>query len=145
MDIPPEIQIKSTLEEGSVFYFEEETLTSTEPHYFVVLNNNPQTDVLLLLVFSSSQISNVKLRNINNNPSKTLIEVSPNEYPAFSKNSIFDCNTIRLKTVNELIEKLSSGKLKLKPSIPASLLDRLRAGVKASPVIPDAQKRILIK
>lgn len=143
VDIPPEIQIKSTLQPGSVFYFEEETLTSPEPHFFVVLNNDPQTDLLLLLVFSSSQTPKVKARNVHNNPNQTLVEVSPAEYTAFSKDSIFDCNTVRIKSVNELVQKLKDGKLKLKPAISSTILAKLRAGVKASPAVPDAQKRIL--
>lgn len=143
VNIPSDIRIRVALEPGSVFYFEEETLTSPEPHYFVVLNNDPQTDLLLLLVFSSSQITKVKARNVHNNPDQTLVEVSPAEYSAFSKDSIFDCNTVMVKSVNDLVQKLDAGKLKLKPNVSSEILGKLRIAVKASPAVPEAQKRIL--
>ncbi len=143
VEIPPEIQISATLFPGSVFYFVEELLTSDEPHYFVTLNKNPITDVLLLMVCSTSKLDKVRLQNINNKLDETLIEVSPSEYSEFSTISIFDCNSVFLKTVSELVSKLSDGKLKLKSKIPDNILEKLRTVVKASPVIPGAQKRIL--
>jgi len=143
VDVPPEVKIKAVLKPGAVFYFEEESLKSDEPHYFVVLNQNPSVDVILLMVVSSSQIPKVYLRNQNNNPSETLIEVSPTEYPDFTKNSIFDCNKVFLKTVDELIDKVKTNKLKLKSNISSELLDRLRNAVLASPSVPPSQKRIL--
>lgn len=144
MKIPPEIQIDATLYSGSVFYFVEERLTSDEPHYFVTLNREPTSDPLLLMVCSTSKLDKVRLRNINNNPDDTLIKVFPSQYPEFSKTSIFDCNSLFLKTTANLVSKLNEGKLKIKPKMPDDILIKLRSAVKASPVVAASQKRILL-
>ncbi len=144
MKIPPEIQINATLYPGSVFYFVEEMLTSDEPHYFVTLNRKPTSDVLLLMVCSTSKLDKVRLRNIHNNPDDTLIEVSPLQYSEFSKTSIFDCNSVFLKTTENLVSKLNEGKLKIKSKMPDDILIKLRSAVKASPAVAASQKRILL-
>ncbi|MFA6977932.1 MAG: hypothetical protein WC209_01310 [Ignavibacteriaceae bacterium] len=142
MEISPEIKIKASLKSGSVYYFEESSFTSREPHYFIVLNHNPSDDYLLLLVCSSSQISKVKIRNRNNPPS-TLVELSPKDYADFTTDSIIDCNKVFPRSVNELVTKLVNGKLKIKSEMSASFVAKLRQGVLDSPLIAESLKRIL--
>lgn len=142
MEISPEIQIKATLRPGSVYYFVDDALKSSEPHYFIVLNFTPLVDQLLLMVCSSHQISKVKWRNINNPPS-TLVEISPTEYNDFSKQSIVNCNTVFANSIQQLIKKLESGQLKLKSVLPNHLLEKLRQGVLDSPNVAEALKRII--
>lgn len=142
MEIPPEIQIKSTLKPGSVYYFVDESLKSSEPHYFIVLNYTPLEDHFLLLVCSSHQISKVKWRNINNPPS-TLVEISPSEYDDFTKQSIIDCNSVFARSIQQLRKKLESGQLKLKSVMPTHLLEKLRKGALDSPKVAESLKRII--
>lgn len=142
MEISPEIKIKASLKSGSVYYYEDNSLTSIEPHYFIVLNHNPSNDLLLLLVCSSSQIPKVKIRNKNNPPS-TLVEISPKDYADFTKDSIIDCNMVFPRSVKELVTKLANGKLKIKSEMSASLVAKLRQGVLDSPLIAESLKRIL--
>ncbi|HRI48007.1 MAG TPA: hypothetical protein PK559_12950 [Ignavibacteriaceae bacterium] len=142
MDISPEFQIKASLKSGSVYYFEDNSLTSIEPHYFVVLNHDPSNDFLLLLVCSSSQIDKVRIRN-KNNPSTTLVEITPKDYPDFTKDSIIDCNKVFPRSVNDLVNKLKQGKLKLKSELSANIVNRLQQGVLDSSMVEESLKRIL--
>jgi hypothetical protein len=142
LDISFEIQIKATLKSGSVYYFEDDSLSSTEPHYFIVLNHDPSNDFLLLLVCSSSQIQKVKIRN-KNNPSSTLVELTPKDFSDFTKDSIIDCNRVFPRSVNELILKLSEGKLKLKSDLPVAIVSKLQQGVLDSTMVEESLKRIL--
>ncbi|MFP4640798.1 MAG: hypothetical protein ACLFPU_01260 [Dehalococcoidia bacterium] len=132
MDFPPEIAVRAVLKRGAVFYFEEETLSSSEPHYFIVINTDPKTDEILLLVCCSSRTNKVKRRNC---PEETLVEISPEEYPDFRTGSIVNCNNVWEKKTSELVGKYSQGKLKLKDTMSAELVDKLQAAVIASSVV----------
>lgn len=143
VSIPDEAVIRGSLQPGAVYYFSDTKLTSVEPHYFIVLNIDPHEDALLLLVVSSSKIDRVKTRNVNNNPNETLIEITPADYTVFTVDSIVDCNSVLLKTKEDLIKKVSSGQLTLKDPISNDLLSKLRAAVLASKSHSDSIKRIL--
>jgi hypothetical protein len=142
VEIPPEIAIKSTIQPGSVYYFPEESLHSTEPHYFVVININPLNDSAIILTCSSSKIEKVKSRR-KSCPSVTLIEINPIQYPDFSIQSIIDCNVIFEKSISQIVEKLSSGNLRLKTEMDLSLVNSIRKGIMASPLIENRIKDIL--
>lgn len=58
MKVPLEIRL--SLRPGTVYYMDERSLTSTQPHYFIVINSDPLGDELLLLTVASSQIEKVK-------------------------------------------------------------------------------------
>ena len=133
IDIPPELQIKSTIKPGSVYYFEEETLTSNELHYFIVINNKPIVDKIILLVCASSRIKKVK--QTRRHLPKTLVEIKERDYPDFTKDSIVDCNFVLSKTIDEVVEKLSAGNLKLKSEMDISIVENLREAVINSPVV----------
>lgn len=145
MDIPSSIRILATIKAGSVYYFEEEELSSDEPHYFVVLNQNPRTEEFLILVCASSQIE--KRRQIMQRlgfPPETLVFVSPSEYPIFSKDTVIDCNRVFEKTSQTLIEKLDQNKLKVCTEImPNTILQKLIKGILASTQISEKIKRML--
>ncbi len=134
MDIPPEIAIRASIRPGSVYYFPHEEFVSPEPHFFVVINIDPITEKVILLVCSSSKIETVKRRN-KNNPPKTLVEVSQDQYPDFTCDSIFNCNNIYPESIESLVERLSSKKLKLKAEMDVALVKQLRRGVLASRLI----------
>jgi len=44
-----DLKLRLTLREGSVYYFTERHLTSSEPHYFIVVNSDPLAQLVLLL------------------------------------------------------------------------------------------------
>jgi hypothetical protein len=142
IDIPPEVQIKSTIRPGSVFYFIENTFTiSEEPHYFIVINHNPTTDRVVLLVCASSQIQAVKRRR--RNLPDTTVEIKKEKYPDFKKDSIVDCNDVFVKSMDTLILKLKQNELKLKMEIDITLVKKLRTAVKQSPIVEREIKKLI--
>lgn len=145
MDIPPSIRILATIRSGSVYYFEEEQLSSDEPHYFVVLNRNPRTEEFLILVCASSQVEKRKqiIQRLGF-AQETLVFVSPSEYSIFTKDTVIDCNRVFEKTAQTLIEKLEQNELKVCAEImPDTILRKLAKGISASTQVSEKIKRML--
>jgi len=140
--IPPEVQIKASIRPGCVYYFSEESFTSTEPHFFIVLNHSPIDDSMLLLVCPSSRPDSVRRRR-KHLPVQTLVEIRKEEYAGFTSDSIVDCNTVIEKTVGELVVKLSKGALKVKPDMDMGIIQKLREAVQASPMVAEEYKELL--
>lgn len=133
IEISSDIQIKSTIKPGSVYYFVEDSIKSGEPHYFIVINNNPKTEKIIILVCSSSRIDTVKYRR--KHIPKTLVDIAKTEYKDFSKNSIVDCNEIFEKTIDQIVQKLKSGELKTKSDMDSSIVEEIRQAVINSPIV----------
>jgi len=145
MDIPPNIRILATIQTGSVYYFEEEELSSDEPHYFVVLNKNPRTEEFLILVCASSQIEKRQqiAQRLGFAP-ETQVIITPSEYIIFSKDTIIDCNRVFEKTSQTLIEKLEQSKLKVcTEMMPDDIIQKLTTGVLVSTQISEKIKKLL--
>lgn len=143
--IPSSVRILSVIKTGSVYYFEEDKLSSTEPHYFVVLNSNSHTAELLLLVCASSQVDKRQTIALKLGfHQDTLVFVSLAEYKIFTKNTVIDCNRVFEKTPQSLIEKLEDGKLGLcKELMPEEILSKLIKGVLISNQVSQEAKNIL--
>ena len=136
IDIPPEIQITSTISPGSVYYFVEDTFNSDEPHYFIVINNKPLSDKVILLVCSSSQIQSTIDRR--KHLKGTLVIITTDQYEGFTRKSIVDCNEVHVKTIDQIIFKLEKGELKIKKEMDISIVEELRNAVcKSLLVDPD--------
>jgi len=142
VSIPPEVQIKSSIKPGSVYYFPEKSFSSQAPYYFIVLNYSPLTDEVLLLVCSSSQIEKVRRRR-RHLPIETLVDIGNHEYSCFTVDSIVDCNNVFPKPIDELIRKRGLGELDLKGEMAIEIVEKLRAGVLASPLVNEELKDIL--
>ena len=143
VEIPNRIQIQATIRRGSVYYFEEDSFDSNEPHYFVVLNNNPNSDRILLLACASSQIQKSKNRR-KKLPQETLVEVSPSAYRYFKFNTIFDCNSITERSIQDLVDKLANGRLRIcTEEMSNDIVDMLTAGALLSPLVKRGNKKIL--
>ena len=143
IQIPPEIQIKATIRTGSVYYFVEETQTSNEPHYFIVINNDPRNDNILLLVCSSSNIEGAKRRR--KNILNTIVLIKKKEYAGFSMDSVIDCNMVYDRSIENIILRLRSGDLKMKPEFPIHLVEKLRKAALNSPLVKNEIKDLLRK
>jgi len=141
INIPPDVQLKATVKPGSVYYFPDEALISPDPHYFIVINNDPVADEVLLLVCSSSQVQKVK-RRTRHLPS-TAVEVSKTEYTGFMVDSIVDCNWVFARKTEELVQKLTNGKLKVMPEMDIAIVDKLRKAVMRSPKVEAGKKRLV--
>ncbi len=139
--------ISETVETGSVYYFKEERLSSSEPHYFIVLNKNPRTEEFLILVCTSSQVDKRKrIAKLLRFPEKTLVVVSPSEYPTFKKESVIDCNRIFEKTIQSLIDKLQKKQLKSCENLmPKEIIQKLISGTLASNQVSEKVRKMLLE
>ncbi len=142
VNIPPEIQIRSTIKSGSVYYFSNESFLSKEPHYFIVINKNPVANPILL-VCASSQIESIKKRRYNIHPD-TLVELNKDDYAEFTRSSIIDCNMVFQITIEQIIKKLAESKLKTKPEINIKVIQKLREAVYCSPLVAPELKNLII-
>ncbi len=139
-DTPHQRHIKETIQPGSVYYYHKSSINSSKQHNFIVLNVDPSKDSVIVLVCSQSNIQNVK-KIRNNCPPQTLIEITPNQYSGFTKNSIIDCNSVFEGSIEKIADILAEGKLQTKPVIGLRLVKKLRDGVILSPI---AEKRFKI-
>lgn len=146
MENSPHSRISETIETGSVYYFQEEGLSSREPHYFVVLNKNPRTEEFLILICTSSQVDKRKrIAQFLRFPEKTLVVISPSEYPIFQKESVVDCNRIFEKTIQSLVDKLTKRQLKpCEKLMPKEIIQKLVSGALASNQTPEKVRKMLL-
>ena len=113
-DTYSERHIKSTIVDGSVYYFYEKSIGSPKQHRFIVINIDPLNDPKIILVCASRQISYFK--NLRRScPSSTLVEITPLQYPGFTQKSIIDCNKVFLMQVSDIAYKLKRRKSECTP------------------------------
>jgi len=133
-----------TIRQGTVYYFVHRDLSSAEPHFFVVLNHTPRKDRVLLMAVASSQVEKVKDRATRRNlPESNVVEISPAEYPDFSKPSCIDCNKVFQKSLLELSQAKRCRQLRPQKDMPAEVLERIIAGCMASPLLSEEEKSML--
>jgi len=140
--VPPKVAIKGTIRPGSVYYFPHESFSSSEPHYFVVINIDPTVDEVILLICASTKIASVK-RQYWTCPAETFVVISPQQYSGFKSISVLNCNHVIKQSIDQLVERLSNGRLKLKPEMDTELVERLRQEVIASPIVTPETKELL--
>ena len=133
--------LKLTLRAGSVYYFQERKLTSPEPHYFIVVNQEPFSRQLLVLTVVSSKVDNVK--RLRQGLPGTLVEIGPKDYEELKVPSVVDCNVVFNKALSELAEKIQRKEVVYKKDLPPDILNAIRLGIKASPLVEDEIKRLL--
>ncbi len=142
MQIPLEIRL--SLRQGTVYYMAERGLSSAEPHYFVVLNRNPLGSKILLLLVASSQVEKAQKRILRKSlPLESFVAIDEAEYDDFSKDSCIDCNKLFNKSVEELCEQWRKKEVRAHKDLPRELVEKLIAGVKASPLISEEDKGLI--
>lgn len=146
MEIPAEVRVLGAIQSGSVFYFEEENLDTTDAHFFIVVNKDPRTEELLILVVASSQVEKRKKRaSTLGFPLETLVFISPAEYPLFTKDTVIDCNRAFEKTPQSLVDKFAMGRLRVCMEVmDAAIVEKLKAGVIASTQVAENIKKQLV-
>jgi len=123
--------IWSDIKAGSVYYYNDPALKSTYSHYCIVVNVDPGKDTAIFLVYASHRISMVQKRR-KGLPRETLIEISPDQYPEFTKKSVIDCNVVLERTISMLANQFDQRKLDIKPVMGLRLVKMLRRGIIAS-------------
>lgn len=143
MQIPLEIRL--SLRQGTVYYMAERGVSSAQPHYFVVLNRDPFRDKLLLLLVASSQIEKARKRISRKRlPEATLVEIGETEYGDFTKASCIDCNTLFVKSLDELCQLWQKREVRPQRDLPAQLLAKLIEGVRLSTLISAEDKALIL-
>jgi hypothetical protein len=140
--LPTAHPIKSGIDAGSVYYYNDPRLQAPYPHYCVVVNISPSEDKTIVLVHASHRITKVKERR-KHCPEETLVEISTIQYTAFDKDSIVDCNDYLETDIEMLASKLDQGELEIKPLMGLRLVRRLRKGLIASNQVPQRIKDLL--
>jgi len=141
VDIPPEVQIRSTLRCGSVFYRKEESFVGDDPHYFVVLNRDPACDDRLVLINATSKLDKARARNLN---PATLVIVTKGQYSDLRDDSAFEGDSTIVRTVDQLVAKAEQGEVtRLHGYMPDSIVQMLQAAVLASRQITGELKKLI--
>jgi hypothetical protein len=147
MEIPPKVRIPLCIEQGSVFNFHidfDEHGRQSKNRYFVAVNRNPKTDRVLILVTSTTQIAKkkefIKRAGISE---RTIVSVSPKEYPVFSAESVFNCNDVYEVSRQDLVRKIEDTGSMNYPKVPESVLAKLIIGINESPNVAPAIKKLL--
>ena len=76
-------------------------------------------------------------------PAETLIEIGHKQYSGFTRPTIIDCNSILEKSIDQLVDKLASGKMRLEKEMDQSLVESMRLGVMQSPSVDRRIKDVL--
>ncbi len=139
-----DFKLRVSLCEGSVYYFTDRSLTSSEPHYFIVVNSDPLKQEVLLLGVCSSKIAEVKHRR--RDFPETLVEISPQVFNILKKLSIVDCNDLKQVQLVEFNTRFVRNEIRyFEKDVPASLRNALCKAIHASPIVPDEVKALVTK
>ena len=147
MDIPLNVRVPLSIEQGSVFNFHidfDGPGRKSGNRYFVVMNRNPKMYKVLIMLTSTTQIEKrrefIKKAKINE---KTLVIVSPKECGTFNTESAFNCNDIHEVSLEDLVRKIENGGSINYPRISDYILKKLISGIIESPVVTEEIKKLL--
>ena len=140
MEIPSDVFLQGSIEQGVIYYFQESSFVSDDSHFFVVLNRNPKQETYIYFVNATSKVDKAYKRITDQRlPNETLVQVEPNEFSEFTVLSVFDCNSVTKKHVAELKKLIDSGTLTIRGKVSDEILAKLKSAVKKSPLV---EKRI---
>ncbi len=123
---------------------------SSKPHTGMIVAASNE-ELIAIPINATSQIKNVKQFAIDRglNPSTSVVEVPPKSPEAshhFSKPTAFDCNRVRRFSYRQLEIWYKAGKIKpiaYNNSVHPDLLQRIKDGINASPLIDEHTKSIV--
>jgi hypothetical protein len=138
------IDLRLSLREGSVFYFQERTLSSAEAHFHIVVNN-PLVQQVLLLTVVTSKIE--KVRYWRRDCLETLVELAPADLPKIlTRPSIVDCNRLIRIPLDEFCERWTRKEINsFDKDLPLFLRRALRKAIHSSRIVPDEIKALVAK
>lgn len=139
VELPPEI-LRDHIEQGSVYLFHIDEFPEKK-HFCVILNKHPSEDCLIIYVYITKNIEAVV--RCNRSPECTLVTIDPGEYSVLSVPSIINCNKVMRITLDELIEKKRQQKLYIKTKLPEEILNKIKNGVLASPLVVKIFKNLI--
>lgn len=141
---PVPLELRFSLREGSIFYFQERKLSSAQPHFHIVVND-PLSQQVLLFTVVTSKIEKVKFRR--RDCLDTLVELGPGDLPTIlTAPSIVDCNNLTRITLTEFCERWSRDEIKtFGKDLPTPLRRALRAAIHASEILADELKDLVAR
>jgi hypothetical protein len=136
------VELRVTLREGSIYYFQERTLSSAEPHFHIVVNE-PLRQQALLLTVVSSKVEKVKHRRRDS--LETVVELGPSDLPGIlTRSSIIDCNRLIRISLEEFSERWARKEVAaFDKDLPTRLRSALRKAIHASKLVPDEIKALV--
>jgi|SRR5438552_5717792 len=136
------IELRLSLREGSVFYFQERTLSSAEAHFHIVVND-PLSQQVLLLTVVTSKIEKVKYRR--RDCLETLVELAAADLPQIlTRPSIVDCNRLIRIPLDEFCDRWTRKEIySFDKDLPLFLRKALRKAIHASRIVPDEIKALV--
>jgi hypothetical protein len=139
-----DFKLRLSLREGTIYYFTDRSLTSSEPHYFIVVNSDPLTQKVVLLSVVTSQIEKVRLRR--KLCPETLVELSPSICNVFKKDCIIDCNDLKEVAIGDFNTRFVGQSIRyFDKDLPTPLRKALRKAIHASALLSDEQKSLVGK
>lgn len=100
---------------------------------------------MLLLAVASSKVEKVQQRAARQKlPEITIVEVSPEDYPDFTKPSCINCNQLFEKSLLELSHARGQRELRVHADMPTALLERIIQGCLQSPLLTATQKKKIL-
>ena len=138
-----DVILKLTLREGSIYYFEERTLTSEQPHYFIVINSDPLSQHVLVLGVVTSKAEETRKRR--HDCPECLVELGPAELPGvLKKASIVDCNAPKSVPLADFNARFVRKEIRcFGKDLPSALRKALRAAIHSSKVVPAEVKALV--
>ena len=145
MELPSSVLLGQTLKPGTIYLMDDNIFNNGLPHYVVVINKDILKDSSLFLIPGTSKIDKRKLYvNKMGLSLKTLVITNPTECKFLSCPTVFDCNGLLERTIDEIEDKSNNGQIRAIYNINEDLLKKIRDGVVASRLIPNRIKKCLL-
>jgi hypothetical protein len=137
------LELRVSLREGSIFYFEERKLTSARSHFHIVANADPLAQQVLILTVVTSKVEKVKY--FRRDRPETLVELSPGDLPKIlTKPSIVDCNHVTRVSLDEFCQRWRRNEIAaFALDVPVALRRAIRRAVHASDILTDEVKVLI--
>jgi hypothetical protein len=137
------LELRVSLREGSIFYFQERSLTSAEPHFHIVANADPLGQQVLILTIVTSKVDKVKY--LRRDRPDTLVELSSSDLPkVLTKPSIIDCNRVTRVSLDEFCGHWTRNEIRsFAQDAPLVLRRAIRRAIHASDILAGEVKLLV--
>jgi len=132
MDLPPKIIEQAvTFRAGDGYRRYKQYSKDPTPKYrfFFILNQSPQNDDKWVVVDATSEVE----KTVRHNYYKSYVLVEHHEYNPFDVKTAINCAFADIVDKKIIVKDIADKKIELIEPLPAYILDKCRAAIKASP------------
>jgi hypothetical protein len=143
MDLPPKtIEQTIAFKAGDGYRRYKQYFGDPTPKYrfFFILNQFPRNDDKWVVVTATSQVE----KTVRHNYYKSYVLVEPHEYKHFKVRTALNCALAVPVEKKGIIEEIADKKIELITPLPADILDKCRAAIKASPTITKEIRQLVL-